>query len=322
MTKISYQVPDISFQLWVLVLLLVASFIFPGTGSAGENSKTFLPDLVLCGKKHDSLFHIRKNNLDWEWPLDGPVRDIQPQPAYENYLVTGGSLKVSLLRKVWKGCKVLWDWKDMEGVSIVSAVVADWDERDKPTLVLAADAVAPRLFLAEAKGHDPKVRWEFKLPAAPLRVHLCTDTGNFLVVLADSTVEEVLFQEDKVVMTLGKAEGLQRPLDAVRDPWANTYVADAASGDILCFGPKRQVLWKTHLPFAPGRPETMALSLYRKAGKRLLMASVHFSDGNSVIYVLNTETGGVLAWSDKTEKGGYPSFTKAVPDRAEYIKKQ
>ena len=298
-----------------------------GSSAQEKNAKAFMPDLVLCGKKHDSLFHIRKNNLDWEWPLDGPVRDIQPQPAYENYLVTGGSLKVSLLRKVWKGCKAFWDWKDMEGVSIVSAVVADWDEKDRATLVLAADAAKPRLFLAEAKGHDPKVRWEFKLPAPPLRVHLCTDTGNFLVVLADSTVEEVLFQEDKVVMTLGKAEGLQRPLDAVRDPWADTYVANGGSGNILCFGPKRKVRWKTHLPFAPGKPEDMALSLYRKAGKRLLMASVHFSGANSttaqdVIYVLNTETGGVLAWSDKTEKGGYPSFTKAVPDRAEYIKKQ
>jgi hypothetical protein len=307
--------------------LLAASSLWAGADEKLAPAKTFLPDLVLCGKKHDSLFHIRKNQLDWEWPLDGPVRDVQPQPAYEHYLVTGGSGKVSLVRRVWKGCKVFWDWEDMEGVSIVSAVVADWDERDNPTLVLAADAAAPRLLLGEAKGHEPKIRWEFKLPAVPLRVHLCTDTGNFLVVLADSTVEEVLFQEDKVVMTLGKAEGLQRALDAVRDPWANTYVADAASGDIVCFGPKRQVLWKTHLPFAPDRPEAMALSLYRKAGKRLLMASVHFSGGNSitaqdVVYALNTETGGVLAWSDKTEKGGYPSFTKAAPDRAEYLKKQ
>lgn len=311
----------------MLLGLLAASSLWAGTDEKPGPARTFLPDLVLCGKKHDSLFHIRKNKLDWEWPLDGPVLDVQPQPAYEHYLVTGGSAKVSLLRKVWKGCKVFWDWKDMEGVSIVSAVVADWDERDNPTLVLAADAATPRLFLAEAKGHDAKVRWEFKLPAVPLRVHLCTDTGNFLVVLADSTVQEVLFQEDKVVMALGHAEGLQRVLDAVRDPWANTYVADAASGDVLCFGPKRQVLWKTHLPFAPGKPEAAALSLYRKAGKRLLMASVHFSGGNSttaqdVIYALNTETGGVLAWSDKTEKGGYPNFTKCVPDRAEYLKKQ
>jgi hypothetical protein len=41
-----------------------------------------------------------------------------------------------------------------------------------------------------------------------------------------------------------------------------------------------------------------------------------------VVYVLNTETGGVLTWSEKDEKGGYPSFIKAAPDRAEYMKKQ
>ncbi|HVZ79877.1 MAG TPA: hypothetical protein VHE12_03650 [bacterium] len=301
---------------------------------AGEPVKTpvdpagkFLPDLVLCGKKHDGLIHVRKEKVDWDWALDGPVLDVQPQPAYETYLVTGGSGKVSLVRKVWKGCKVLWDWSALSGVSVVSAVVADWDEKDKPTLVLGADASGPRLFLADARAHETKVRWSYKLPAAPLRVHLCTDNGNFLVTLGDGTVQELHFQEDKVVMTLGQGDGLQKPLDAVRDPWANTYVADAGRGDVLCFDPKRKVLWTVHLPFAPGKPEAMALSLYRKMEKRMLMASVHFSGGNSetaqdVIYVINTATGGVLAWSDKTEKGGYPSFTKAVPDRAEYLKKQ
>ncbi len=315
-----------------LLILGVTGWIAFGTlGSAVAQStdpvkQTFLPDLIILGKKHDSLYHVRKNKLDWEFPMEGPLKDIQPQPHYETYLVTGASQKVSLVRKVWKGCKTLWDWSGLEGASIESAVVADWDEKDEPILILAADSTPPRLFLADARTKAPKIRWSFPLPAAPRRVHLCTDTGNFLVTLKDSTVEEVLFQEDKVVMTLGKGDGLQDAKDAVRDPWANTYVADSGTGNILCFGPKRQVVWRTHLPFAPGKPEEMALSLYRKSSKRLLMASVHFNGGKAtaqnVVYVINTETGGVLAWSEKDWKGSYPAFLKAAPDRAEYLKKQ
>jgi hypothetical protein len=288
--------------------------------------KSFIPDLVLCGKKHNSLFHVRKGKMDWDDPFDGPLKDVQPQPQAGTYLVTGGSQQVSLIRKIWKGCKTIWDWSDLEGIAVESAVVADWDEKDNPTLILAADSLNQRLFLADAKSKDPQIRWDFKLPAPPRRVHLCTNSGNFLVTLKDSTVEEVFFQEDKVVWTLGAADGLKDARDAVRDPWANTYVADAAQGDILSFGPKKQLNWKTHLPFAPGRFEEMSLALFRKSGKRLLLAAVHFSGegptAQNVVYVLSTETGNVLAWNDHDEKGGYPAFFKAVPDRVEYYKKQ
>ncbi len=288
--------------------------------------KPLLPDLVLCGKKHNSLFHIRHSKMDWDDPLDGPLKDVQPQPQAGYYLVTGASPQVSLIRKVWKGCKTIWDWTDLEGVAVESAVVADWDEKDNPTLVLAADSLNQRLFLADAKSKDPKIRWEYKLTAPPRRVHLCTDSGNFLVTLKDSTVEEIHFQEDKVVLTLGASDGLKDARDAVRDPWANTYVADAAQGDIFSFGPKQQLNWKTHLPFAPGAFEEMSLALFRKSGKRLLLAAVHFSGAGdvarNVVYVLNTETGNVLAWNDHDEKGGYPAFFKAMPDKAEYYKKQ
>jgi hypothetical protein len=287
---------------------------------------SLLPDLVLCGKKHNSLFHIRHGRMDWDDAFDGPLKDVQPQPQAGYYLVTGGSQRVALIRKVWKGCRTIWDWTGLEGIGVESAVVADWGEKDNPTLVLAADSLNQRLFLADAQSKDPKIRWEYKLTAPPRRVHLCTDDGNFLVTLKDSTVEEIFFQEDKVVLTLGAADGLKDARDAVRDPWANTYVADAAQGDVLSFGPKKQLNWKTHLPFAPGPFEEMSLALFRKGGKRLLLAAVHFSGegltAQNVVYVLNTETGNVLAWNDHDEKGGYPAFFKAMPDKAEYYKKQ
>ncbi len=293
---------------------------------SSPNSKDLPSVMVFCGLKHNKIFHLAHGKVDWDYSLDGPVKDIQPQPLFERYLVTGGTQQVAYVRKVWKGCRVLWDWGKFPGIAIESAVVANWDENDNPTLVLAADSLNQRIFLADAKTQDPKIRWEYKLTAPPRRVHLCTDSGNFLVTLKDSTVEEVFYEEDKVVFTLGKDDGLKDARDAVRDPWANTYVADAATGDVFRFGPQKQLNWKTHLPFAPGKFEEMSLALFRKGGKRLVLAAVHFTGGGpearNVVYTLNSETGKVLAWNDHDEKGGYPSFSKAVPDKVEYYKKQ
>ncbi len=286
--------------------------------------KSSFPTVILCGKKHNTLFCVRHNKAYWDYDFDGPLLDIETLP--NDYLVTGGSQQVSLLKKEWKGCDPVWDWSEISGVSVVSAVVEDWDENENPSLILAADSLNQRLFLADAKSRNQKIRWEFKLAAPPLRVHLCTDSGNFLVILKDSTVEEVFFQEDKIIWQLGKEEGLTDVRDAVRDPWANTYVADAATGDVICLGPQKQLNWKTHLPFAPGAFEEMSLALFQENHKRMVMAAVHFSgtgpESRNVIYLLNAETGKVTAWNDHDDKGGYPAFLKAVPDKAEYYKKQ
>lgn len=297
-------------------------FLLNGT-SWSETNSTF-PTVVICGKKHNTLYCVRHNKAYWDYDFDGPLKDLQSLPGY--YLVTGGSQQVALLKKEWKGCTPVWDWSDFPGISVESAVVANWDDRDKPALILAADSLNQRLFLADAKSKDPKLRWEYKLDAAPLRVHLCTDTGNYLVVLKNSTVEEIFYEQNKIGWQLGPETGLKNIRDAVRDPWANTYVADAASGDITCFGPQKQLNWKTHLPFAPGVFEEMSLALFREDNKRMVMAAVHFAgsgkEARNVIYILSAETGKVVAWNDHDDKGGYPSFFKAVPDKAEYFKKQ
>jgi hypothetical protein len=56
------------------------------------------------------------------------------------------------------------------------------------------------------------------------------------------------------------------------------------------------------------------------------MTAVHFAGNGevsrNVIYLLNCETGKVVDWNDHDEKGGYPSFLKAMPDKADYYKKQ
>jgi hypothetical protein len=313
----------------VILLLLILGLPFPGRAEESSDSpKPYLPSLLLCGKDRDFLAHIHKGKIDWEYKSDGPLVDIQAQPIDNRFLVVGGSKKVFLLRKVDSGCRVIWDWTHMEGVQVSCATAADWDLDGNPTLILAGDTQTNRLFLAEAKSNTIKTRWEFKLLAAPRAVHICPDTGNFLVVMADSTIEEIYFQEDKVVWIVGKGTLLKNVLDAIRDPMGLNYAAEGSDGSVICFNSDQKTLWKSHLPFAHsnGKLKALALSLYKKKGKRIVMASAHFAGGREnakdLVYLLNADTGKVLAWSDHLDKGAYPPFEKVVPDTPSYFRKQ
>ncbi len=303
------------------LMLLLALGLTTFSEAAGKASIP-LPSLLLCESGKAAIAHVVHNQVDWTYDLDGPLKDVQPEPD-DTFLVAGGTKQVSLVKRVWKSFRVIWDWGKVNTGTIESAAAADWDTNGHPTLVVAADSKNPRLFLAEARSNGVKIRWEYKLPVAPRLVHLCPDSGNFLVILKDSTVKEIYFQEDKEVWSLGKADGFKDIRDLVRDPWARTYVADAAKGSITCLDPHKKTLWETHLPLAPGAFQDMALSLFRKHNKRLLLASVHFADNRGdVVYLLNTETGKVLQWSDRTAKGPYPHFFKATLNEAFYYQKQ
>lgn len=304
--------------------LLLSFLIFSGVSlplfSQTGQPKPPLPPLLICEKGHNVLAHVNSHGkLDWDYKVDGPILDVQPQPSGK-FLVTGGSKNVFLLRKVWKGCRILWDWGSLEGVSIQSAAAIDWNEEGDPSLVLAADAKNQRLFLADPQSTSIKIRWEYKLPAPPLSVRVCPDSNNFFTVLKDSSILEILYQEDKVVWSMGKENGLHDVRDAVRGPWGNTFVAEGSEGLILCFDPLKKEVWKTHLPFAPSSSfQDISLSIFKKNGKRLVMAAVHWPGGpgaQDVFYLLNAETGKVLGWSDRSEKGAYPPFRRAFPDLA------
>ncbi len=312
-----------SWRLGVLAVNIVVLFLAVGVcwSKTSTKPKVTFPSLILYEKNKNIVAHESKGVIDWEYTADGPLKDVQPQPnGY--FLVTGGSKKVFLLRKVSKGCRVIWDWSGMDSAAIESAVAVDWDLTGNPSLILAADSKTNRLFLAEAKSDQVKTRWEYKLTAPPRKVHVCPDTGNFLVVLRDSTVEEIQFQEDKVVWAIGKINKFKNIQDAIRDPWARTYVADAGSGSIICLEPGQNRAWETHLPFAPGSFEEISLSLLRQGSRRMVLASVRFSGDRNILYLLNSETGKVVAWKDRLEKGSYPTFLKAVPDKAAYYQKQ
>ena len=292
---------------------------------AESSPKIPIPSLLLCEKNKNAVAHVVHNKIDWSYELDGPLKDIQPLPD-GSFLVAGGTQQVSLVRRVWKSFQVVWDWGKLDVGAVESAVAADWDESGQLSLVLAADSQNNRLFLADARSHQVKIRWEYKLPSSPRTVHLCPDSGNFLVILKNSEVEEIDYQNDKEIWSLGKADGFQDIRDTVRDPWAHTYVTDAVKGSVTCLNPHKKPVWETHLPFAPEAFQDMALSLFRKNNKRLLLVSVHFAGENhktgNVVYLLNTETGKILDWSDRLEKGFYPDFFKATLNQAFYYQKQ
>ncbi len=308
------------------IVLILFSFCTPLFADS-DKPKNYFPPLLLCEKKHNLLVHVTSHGKrDWDWALDGPLLDVQAQPS-GYFLVTGGTKKVSLVRKAWKGCRTIWDWSELGDIAPESAVAVDWDGNGNPSLVAAADTPHSRLIMSEGKSKGIKIRWEYKLPSPPMKVQICPDSNNLLVVLKDSTVEEVQYQEDKVVWSMGKADGFKDVCDAARGPWGHTYVAERAEGDILCFDPHKNKVWQTHLPFAPSHSfEVASLSVFKKQGKRMVMAFAHYTGSGSsaqdIVYLLNAETGKVVAWNSKTDKGGYPACLKAVPDLGGSLRKQ
>jgi len=288
-------------------------FLFPLYSLSAVSSQKvseLFPSLLLCQGGRNSLAHIQGIKADWEYLADGPILDAQPQ-AKGRYLVVGGNSKVFLIRPTIRGYRKVWDWSLVEGVQVVSAVAVDWDLKGNPSLILAADSSQNRIFLSEAKSQGVKIRWEYKLPATPLSVRLCPDSGNFLVTLSDSTIEEIFYQKDQVVWAVGKEEGLQKARDAARGSEGWTFVADGAGGMVYCFDHEKKALWKTRLPFIPACDD-LTVSPYRKNGKKLLLVTAHAGSKN-ILYLLSVESGKLLGWEDSPGKAN-AALLRAVPD--------
>jgi hypothetical protein len=313
---------------WVLLAPFVFLLApFSASGKTLEGVKSLWPDLLLCEQDRNALAYETHEKIKWEYKIDGPVLDVQPQPSGD-WLVTGGKGKVFLLHPTLGKRPLVssWDWSALATDPPVSAVAADWDLDGKPTLVLAADPVKSRIFLAEAKSDQPKIRWEFSLPLPPQSVRICPDSGNFLVTLRpssgkagpqDALVEEVYFQEDKVIWSLSPAEGLTDAWDAVRSPDSRTFVADG-SGQIFCFDADKNKLWETALtPAGTNQWKNISVSLFENKREQILVlvsASGQTKSGRkSLIYVLNSQDGQILSESDSLGTNVLPALTRAVP---------
>jgi hypothetical protein len=305
--------------------ILCMFFILNGAWAGPDKKVPTLPPLVLCTQK-GHVAHVSHGGVDWEYDRDGQAKGIQTQPAVGRVLVVGGPRQVCLIRKVDSGVRVLWDWSSLEGVSIVSAVGAEWDLKGEPSLILGADALGKRLILAEAKSMGTKLRWEYALPSPPLKVKVCPDDGNFLVLLENGAVEEIQFQENKVIWQRGPSSDGGLALDLLRDPGGNTFFLQS-DGEALSIQKDLTVAWNVRLPYQDEKrkPNSGSLSLFKNKGRRWLMVSIHDGVGpgaTDLVYLLNAENGKVVDFSDHLGKEAYPPLVSAQPAEPFYFRKE
>jgi hypothetical protein len=297
-----------------LVFLLTPGFLAAEPRAA--NPRSFFPDMLLCGQNPSGLGLVTGSGKgEWTYPVDGPVFDAQSEPSGD-WLVAGGKGKVFLLhhtfgKKPWISA---WDWSALDTAPPVSAVAVDWDLNGRPTLVLAADAVKNRIFLADAKEEAPKMRWEFTLPFPPRSARVCPDSGNFLVTM-DSSVEEVDFQQAKVLWTLGSSAGVTQATDAARSPDSNTFVIDGL-GRVSAYDVDQHLLWQTFLDPSASQWKNTTLSLFEAREEIRLLVSGEAKTGRgreSQVWVLDSKNGKILASGDPVQKSSASSILRAVP---------
>ena len=310
-------------QTLVVCLSLLFSAYWVDAGS--DKNDPALPSLVLCTQK-GHVAHVYHGQVDWVYEGEGQAKEIQPQPSEGRVLVVGGTAQVCLIRKVDSGVRIVWDWSSLEGVSIVSAVGADWNLKGEPSLVLAADTLGQRLILAEAKSTGVKIRWEYPLSSPPLKVKVCPDDGNFLVLLKNETVEEIQFQENKVVWQWNPPSGSKSILDLLRGPSANTFFLQS-DGEVFSAQNDQILAWKVRLPYQDEKRKACAgsLSLYKNRDRLWLVVSIHDGVGpgaTDLVYLLNAETGKVVDDSDHLGKEAYPPLVSAQPEKPLYFRKE
>jgi len=268
---------------------------------------------------------------------EGEVRDVQPQKD-GSFILTGGPGIVSGVRRTSEGVyRTLWTWEEMNLPCLVNAVGADWGWKGEPALILASDCTLNRLILGEARTRSPKIRWEFKLPAAPQRASLCPDTGNFLVTMRVNTVgmgappqvAEVNFREDRVDWFLDAKNGLVKTQDAVRMPSGRTLVVAGKKATLYCFDRGKNLQWEK--PLAATAEAWHALSLVKSGQRTLLWISAvpdtqapsnrkgkSRSRRPSGAYLVDPDQGRILAFRRSLTEG--PAPLNAVPEDASFIR--
>jgi hypothetical protein len=296
------------------MLLLTPNFLAAKPRPSTPGS--FFPDMLLCEQNPNRLSLMTSSGKEeWTFSVDGPVFDAQSEPSGD-WLVAGGKGKVFFLhhtlgKRPWISA---WDWSALDTDPPVSLVAVDWDLNGRPTLVLAADSVKNRIFLAEAKGEAPKIRWEFALPETPRSVRVCPDSGDFLVTM-DSKIEEVDFQQAKVIWALDASAGIDQATDAARSPDSNTFVVDDR-GRVSAYDVDQHLLWQTFLDPAASEWKQASLSLFevREEIRILVSGTARTRRGReSQVWVLDSKNGKILAPSDGSPRRFSSSIIRAVP---------
>jgi hypothetical protein len=130
---------------------------------------------------------------------------------------------------------------------------------------------------------------------------------------ADPLVEEIYFQQDKVIWSLGRADGLTDAWDAARSPDSRTFVADG-SGKILCFDVDKNQLWDSPLPPAGAGPwRNLSVSLFEDEREQILVLVSAQSGRKNMVYVLDSNNGKIIDEKDSLGPEPLPALDRVAP---------
>jgi hypothetical protein len=283
--------------LWLLVFLLP----FPLFGSPA------FPDYYSTSGPE-----VARLSRGWSWSAAGALRSVEVQ-GDGTLLIAGGPSGAFLLHEVKGAWLEKWDWESLglKAGDISCAVAAEQDPYGRVNLVLAAEPGKKRIFLAEARSHQVKIRWEYPLKLPPRRVRLCPDSAHFLVLSADGTtrdawrLEEVDFQTEKTVWGFSSATGPLRPDDMIRLKNGWTILSDLLSGRVAAFDKEGKKVWVQTV--AKGWTEPLAsfpLAFEKGRSQGTVLALAVAADGKTVLARLNAKTGERLgSWTSASQSG-------------------
>lgn len=248
----------------------------------------------------------------WTW---SSTADLSSVEAEQNgtLLFAGGPFGVFLLKEEMGVWQEAWTWETLgfKPGDITSAVAAERDPYGRVNLVLAAEPAKSRIFLAEARSHQVKIRWEFSCALPPRLARICPDTGNFLVlsgfVSKDGPwgLEEVDFRQEKVVWSLPPSSGLVRPADAIRLQSGWTVVSDLATGFVSAYDASGRKKWERALASTVHGPlAACPLALEKTKTGVSVLAEPSGATGKALLYRLNALTGEIAGrWATASKNG-------------------
>lgn len=263
----------------------------------------------------------------WTWMAPDRLFSVEAQTD-GRILLAGGPFGVFLLKEEKGSWRQEWDWEflGLKNGDVVCAVAAERNPYGRVNLVLAAEPGKKRIFLAEARSHEVKIRWQHTFLLPPRVVRLCPDTGNFLVLSYEEgtsgasiaqtwRLEEMDFRLDKTVWGFGGGAGTLRPADVLRLKNGWTILSDLASGRLAAFDRKGKKIWVQGLVAPESAPlKRFPLALERKGAKGTVLAALTGVDGTTQWVRVATATGKVLGRWTSAPQGGVEAPIPATDD--------
>jgi hypothetical protein len=228
-------------------------------------------------------------------------------------LFAGGPFGVFMLKEELGLWREAWNWETLgfKQGDIASAVAAERDPYGRVGLVLAAEPSRSRIFLAEARAHQVKIRWEFSCALPPRRARVCPDTGNFLVLSGNASpagpwrLEEVDFRQEKIVWNLASSSGVVQPFDAIRLASGWTVVSDLSTGCVSAFDTASHKKWERVMAKTTfGSLAACPLAFGKSKTGGVIYAEPSIPGGKAQLFCLNALTGETLGrWAAVPVKG-------------------